>query len=202
MVLSPCQDGDDDRDQNPTRKLLDRARNGDQRAFDQLFHRYHLALMRWAHGRLCTSARGQNETRDVVHISLYKAFHSLNGFVYRHPGSFLGYLHEILRNEVATVNRRWMSRKPDSEVTGDQPDPGPGPEGEYEEKERLALYERALATLPARDQELIRMREMGLTNAEVADEASIATPNAARMAVTRAIERLASVLQGILHEQN
>jgi RNA polymerase sigma-70 factor (ECF subfamily) len=200
MVLSVRQDGDDDRELNPTRRLLERARSGDQRAYDQLFHRYHMALMRWAHGRLCSSARGQNETRDVVHICLYKAFHSLDGFVYRHQGSFLGYLHEILRNEVATVNRRWMSRKPNAELDKEQPDPGPGPESEYEERQKLELYEQALATLPARDQELIRMREMGLTNAEIADEAGLATPNAARMAVARAIERLALTIQRVLHE--
>lgn len=200
MVLSVRQD--DVTDLDPTSQLLERARKGDQRAFDQLFRRYHLALMRWAHGRLCASARGQNETRDVVHISLHKAFHSLDRFVYRRQGSFLGYLHEILRNEVASVNRRWMSKKPNAELDGDHPDPGPGPEGDYEERERLALYERALATLSVKDQELIRMREMGLTNSEIAEEAAFDKPNAARMAVTRAIERLAAALQGMLHERN
>jgi RNA polymerase sigma-70 factor, ECF subfamily len=201
MVLSVRQDGDVT-DLDPTSQLLERARKGDQRAFDQLFRRYHLALMRWAHGRLCVSARGQNETRDVVHISLQKAFHSLDRFVYRHQGSFLGYLHEILRNEVATVNRRWRSKKPSSELDGDQPDPAQGPEADYEAKERLELYERALARLPAREQELIRMREMGLTNSEIAEEATFDTPNAARMAGTRAIERLGVELQGMLHERN
>lgn len=195
MVPSPPQDGDDPNTLNPTRLLLERARVGDQRAFDLLFQRYHLALMRWAHGRLCASARGQNETRDLVHICLSKAFHSLDGFVYRHQGSFLGYLHEILKNEVATVNRRWMARKPSAELDGDFPDSAPGPDEEYEGKERLQRYERALATLPAREQELIRMREMGLTHEAIATESGFSTPNAARMAVTRAIERMADEIR-------
>lgn len=197
MDPSLCHDGDGSRDANPTWKLLERARNGDQRAFDQLFHRYHVPLMRWAHGRLCASARGQNETRDLVHISIGKAFSSLDGFVYRHQGSFLGYLHRILRNEVATMNRRWMARKPSSELEGDVPDSGPGPDDAYIEKERLEMYERALATLPTRDQELIRMREMGLSNPEIAIEAGLASPNAARMAVARAIQRLAAAIRDL-----
>jgi RNA polymerase sigma-70 factor (ECF subfamily) len=151
--------------------------------------------MRWAHGRLCASARCQNETRDLVHISIGKAFSSLDGFVYRNQGSFLGYLHRILRNEVATVNRLWMMRKPSAELDGNVADSGPGPDDAYVARERLEIYERALATLPTRDQELIRMREMGLTNPEVASEAGFASPNAARMAVTRAIERLAAAIR-------
>ncbi|HYJ32905.1 MAG TPA: sigma-70 family RNA polymerase sigma factor [Candidatus Binatia bacterium] len=194
MVLPSSQDGDGQA-LNPTRTLLERARAGDQRAFDLLFQRYHMPLMRWAHGRLCASARGQNETRDVVHICFSKAFHSLDRFVYRHQGSFLGYLHEILKNEVVSMNRRWMGRKPSAELDGDYPDSALRPDEEYEGKERRERYERALASLTPREQELIVMREMGLTNAEIAVELGFSTPNAARMAVTRAIERLAAAIR-------
>lgn len=193
-MLPSSQDGDGQA-LNPTRTLLERARAGDQRAFAQLFQRYHMALMRWAHGRLCASARGQNETRDLVHICLSKAFHSLDGFVYRHQGSFLGYLHEILKNEVASANRRWMTKKPSAELDGDYPDSALRPDEEYEAKERKERYERALASLTPREQELIVMREMGLTHAEIAAELDLPTANAARMAVTRAIERLAAAIR-------
>ena len=195
-MLPSSQDGDGQA-LNPTRTLIERARAGDQRAFDQLFLRYEMPLMRWAHGRLCASARGQNETRDVVLNCFSKAFNSLDRFVYRHQGSFVGYLHEILKNDVASMNRRWMTKKPSAELDGDYPDSALRPDEEYEGKERKERFERALAALTPREQELIVMREMGLTHAEIAVELELPTANAARMAVTRAIERLAAAVREI-----
>lgn len=201
MVPELCRDPSDGQGQNRTRELIDRARNGDQRAFDELYRRYQIPLTRWAHGRLCPAARGQNETADLVHISIFKAFHSLEGFVYRHEGSFLGFLHEILRNEVVSINRRWIAKKPNLDVDGDEPDSGPGPLEQLEEKERLELYERALNALTIRERDLIRMREMGLKHSEIAEEGDFPTANAARMAVTRAVANLAEVLRGMMHER-
>jgi RNA polymerase sigma factor (sigma-70 family) len=200
-VPDPLRDDGDGRDLNPTLRLLDLAKKGDQRALSELFHRYHIPLTNWAHGRLCPAARSQNETRDVVQISFQKAFQSLDGFDYRHQGSFLGYLHQILRNEIATTNRRWIKKKPTVELDGEHVDPAPDPFDVTAERERQELYERALATMTSYEQELIRMREMGMRNSDIAEELDIASSNAARMAVSRAVARLAAIIAAMTHDR-
>ena len=59
-------------------------------------------------------------------------------------------------------------------------------------QEAIERYERALATLRREDRELVVARiELGYTNKEIAELLDRPTPNAARMAVERAIIRLA-----------
>ena len=61
-------------------------------------------------------------------------------------------------------------------------------------KRQVEGYEAALQRLPAGERELIIARvEMGLTYAELADAAGKPSADAARMAVTRALLRLAAV---------
>lgn len=198
---APLRDDGDGRELNPTLRLLDLAKKGDQRSLSELFHRYHLRLTNWAHGRLCPAARSQNETRDLVQIAFQKAFNSLDGFDYRHEGSFLGYLHQILRHEVANANRRWMKKKPTVELDGDHVDPAPDPLADVIESERQELFDRALATMTPYEQSLIRMREMGFKNSDIAEELDLPSPNAARMAVARAVERLAAIISAMTHDR-
>jgi len=187
---------------NPTHRLLLRAHGDDQRAFTELYRRFQRPLMTWAHGRLCRQARGQNETRDLVHISISKAFLSVRKkeFDYRHPGAFVGFLHQILRNEVASINRQYLIRPPMQALSADHADPSTLPDRKVEDDERWALYERGLATLKQDDQLLIRLREMGMSHADIGEEVDL-TPNAARMAVKRAIDRLAEAIRRMLQQR-
>jgi DNA-directed RNA polymerase specialized sigma24 family protein len=59
----------------------------------------------------------------------------------------------------------------------------------------LERYERALARLRPEDREAIVAREMGWTNAEIADMLRKPSANAARMAVERALLRLADEMR-------
>lgn len=179
---------------NPTVRLLEAARNGDQRAFDLLYRRYQLRLTTWAHGRLCDAARSKNETGDLVLNSFLSAFQKVETFEYRRDNAFLGYLYRILYHEVATANRN-AKRAPkvvpleegivDGKVRADD---------QFVENERWERYEAALATLPLDVQGLIRMREMGLTFVQMGLEMG-KDPNTVRMAVTRALVKLSRAIR-------
>jgi len=62
-------------------------------------------------------------------------------------------------------------------------------------REALAAYERALGRLTGEQHDAVVLRmELGFTHAEVAQALGLPTPNAARMAVARALVRLTEVL--------
>ena len=63
-----------------TIELLDRARNGDRAALDQLFARHAGPLRRWANGRLPTRARDLIDTDDVVQDALLQTFKRIGEF--------------------------------------------------------------------------------------------------------------------------
>ena len=60
--------------------LLELAREGDSQALDRLLERCVPALRRWAHGRLPQTARGMNDTADIVQDTIIAAMRLLEAF--------------------------------------------------------------------------------------------------------------------------
>jgi RNA polymerase sigma-70 factor, ECF subfamily len=67
-------------DPESTFELLNRARNGDQPALDQLFARHLRPLQRWASGRLPKWARDLADTDDLVQDTLLQTFKRIGDF--------------------------------------------------------------------------------------------------------------------------
>ena len=67
-----------------TIELLELAKGGDPQALDRLLERCVPALRRWAHGRLPPTARGLNDTSDVVQDTIISAMRRLEVFQSRH----------------------------------------------------------------------------------------------------------------------
>jgi len=181
----------------PTVALIRRIRDGDSVARDTLLKRYLPALRRWAHGRLPASARDLSDTDDLVQVTLMRALNNIDEFDARHTGSFLAYLRQILLNQVRDELRRQQRRPPGSEIDTELPDLETPPLVEQMlGHERVRAYERALAALPKRQQELIVMRmEFGMSYPEIAAEVD-STPDAVRVMVARAIVLLSKELGG------
>jgi RNA polymerase sigma-70 factor (ECF subfamily) len=93
--------------------------------------------------------------------------------------------------------RRQQRRPPGSELDTELPDLETPPLVEQMlGHERVRAYERALAALPKRQQELIVMRmEFGMSYPEIAAEVD-STPDAVRVMVARAIVLLSKELGG------
>ena len=171
--------------------LLNRARAGDQDALAQLFQRYMGPLKRWAHGRLPAWARDLRDTDDLVQESVIQTLRHVDKFEPRHDGAFLAYLRTALGNKLKDEIRR-ARRAPREPLGTDHADEGPSVVEEVIGRQTLARYEQSLARLSEDEREAVLARvELGKSYAEVAELLGKPSADAARMAVTRALLKLA-----------
>jgi RNA polymerase sigma-70 factor, ECF subfamily len=172
-------------------RLLERARNGDRGALDRLCERYLPRLRRWTRGRLPRYARDLVDSDDLVQEAVLNTLKHIDRFDPREPTSFQAYLRRAIVNRIRNEMKR-VGRRPGVEpVTGDELEQGPSPLDIAAGRELSARYSAALSQLPRDDQEAIVSRvEMGCSYAEVADILGKSSPDAARMALGRALVRL------------
>jgi len=172
--------------------LLQRVRRGDSQALDRLLHRYTPALRRWARGRLPRWARDVSDTQDLVQDTLIQAMKHLEGFRYEGPGALQAYLRQALMNRIRDELRRAQRRPIATGLDVDIPERAASPLEQAIGHEALDAYEAALSELRAEDREAIIARlELGQSYEEVAAILGKPTANAARVAVQRAVVRLA-----------
>lgn len=178
-------------DSESTLDLLIKVREGDDRALDRLIARYLPELTRWASGRLPRWARHAVDTDDLVQESLVGVFQKLDGFEYRGEGALLAYLRQAVLNRIRN-QMRWAGRRPRSEgLAADAEQPGTSPLEAAIGVQSVEHYESALQRLtPAEREALIGRLELGLTYTELAAALGKPSPDAARMAVARAMVRL------------
>ncbi len=180
-----------------TAVLVERYRQGDERACDELLHRYLPMLRRWAHGRLPAYARSTAETDDLVQVTLQRALRQLGRFEVRHEGAFLAYLRRIFLNTVRDEIRRY-GRSPRQVDVEAQPHLADGEPSAIERllgQQKLERYELALAALPEEHRHAVILRvEFGMSFEEIAKALDRPSANAARMTVTRALDKLAEQL--------
>ncbi len=181
-----------------TVSLLASARAGDAAARERLFERVMPPLRHWAHQRLPNSVRDLNDTEDLVQVTVMRGLQKIDQFESRGPGAFLGYLRTTLLNALRDELRR-TSRRPDHTASSEwAADAAPSPLEAMIGREMLDRYERALATLSEDDREAVLLRiEMGFSHQEIADALRIASANAARMRVARALVVLAKAMRDV-----
>lgn len=176
-------------------RLLDRAIRGDRSAREALFARYLPWLRRWARGRLPDWARGVADTSDMVQDALHRTVTRLGGFEPRGDGALRAYLRSAVENRIRDEMRR-VARRPAMDVL-DEEQPLDGNDRSLQEKiihdEAWDSYRSALKRLPRRDQRLIVGRlELGYSFRQLAAIDGRGGPDAARMALKRALVRLAA----------
>ena len=175
-----------------TLELLERVRHGDDDALEALFTRCVPALRRWATGRLPLSARGMHDTVDIVQDTLVSALRQLKDFDARHQGALQAYLRQAVMNRIRDLVRQRDRRPVRAELPEAIADEAPSPLALAIGAENQALYERALKQLRPADQEAIINRlELQHSYEELAVLLDKPSPAAARVAVMRAMKRLA-----------
>jgi RNA polymerase sigma-70 factor (ECF subfamily) len=175
--------------------LLARARAGDQSALNELLSRYLPRLQRWATGRLPGWARDLADTQDLVQEALVRAFKGMERFEARGEGALAAYLRQAVLNRIRDEIRR-VKRRPEREELEDRPTSGASPLELAIGMEALERYERALARLRDADREaVVAAVEMSYTPDELARVLGKPTANAARVAVARALGRLAEEMR-------
>jgi RNA polymerase sigma factor (sigma-70 family) len=178
-----------------TARLLERARLGDASALALLVRRSLPALRRWTRGRLPAGSRVL-ETTDVVQEAVMAALGRLDGLDARHHGALQAHLRQAVLNRIGDVARQQERRPPATGLPVELRDPWRSPLEQAIGPENLARYEAALERLRPADREAIVGRiEMQYSYEELAVALGKPTSGAARLAVTRAMRRLADEMR-------
>lgn len=178
-----------------TLELLDRIKQGDDDAVETLVARSLPPLRRWARGRLPGHARSLAETNDLVQQALIRALPQLKRFDARYPGALQAYLRQAVANHIRDEIRRANRHPVAPELPEEPPDQAPSPLEIAIGRQGFERYEAALAKLRPQDREAIIARvELQQSYDEVALALGKPSANAARVAVTRAIRELITLM--------
>ena len=185
-------------DLESTLELVQRARSGDRDALDRLFARSIPVLRRWASGRLPRWTRDLMDTDDLVQETVVRAVNRMGAFVPRHDGALQAYLRQAVMNRIRDEVRRSARQPGSADLADDIPDLNASPLEEVIGHEAVERYEAALARLKPEEREAIVVRiEMEGTYEQVAAALGKPSPDAARMAVSRALLRLAEEMSRV-----
>lgn len=177
-----------------TLALLRRARDGDRDALDGLFARLLPSLRRWAHGRLPGGVRDLSDTADLVQHAIVGALRHLDRFEPRRRDALRAYLRQAIRNRVLDELRRHGRRPLHVPMDGADlaAEAGLSPLARLLSREQEERLHRAMDRLRAEDRELVIARlDLGYNYSQIALATGRPSPDAARMAVHRALLRLA-----------
>lgn len=176
-----------------SRWLLSRARRGDSNALAILIDRCLPDLRRWTRGRLPHWLRASADTSDLIQDAIVRTLSRLDAFEPDGRGALAAYLRTAVRNRIADEHRRaarWVPA-PLEGLTSRDASPLDLAMGAETERQ----YRAALAELSRRDQELIVAHvELDYSHAQLGCMIG-RSPNAARMALCRALTRLTSQLR-------
>lgn len=190
--MSSVSDGDPE----PTIELLARVRAGDSRSLESLCARYLPRLRRWTSGRVPAPARGFLDTEDLVQDVFVRAVKQFDNPDLGEGGALHAYLRQAILNRIRDAARRVRVRPGMDELQGDEIDPSPSPLQDLIGQELADRYERALSRLRPEEREAVVARiEMDCGYAELAELLGKPSPDAARMAVGRALVRLAEEMR-------
>lgn len=183
-----AEDASDSTTMGSTAHLLTRIRDGSVEARDQLTRRYLGPLKRFAHGRLPRRSRDLLDTDDLVQMTMIRGIEKAGSIRTAQRGGFFAYLRRILINQVRDEIRRHGRRPRIEPLDESVRSPAPTPLDAVLEAETFDAYRAALAKLPRRQRDALRLRvEYGLPYQEVSDELGLRSANAARMLVSRAL---------------
>ena len=167
--------------------------NQSEEAVNVLFGRYLPRITRWARGRLPRYARNMLDTDDLVQDTVFQTLKRLQSFEVRHEGALQGYLRTAVVNRIRDEVRR-ATRHPGAQSLHEDGhvDAAASPLEEAIGGQAVARYERAMDKLSEDERQAIVLRvELQLPYAQIAEEMRKPSPDAARMAVARALVRLA-----------
>jgi RNA polymerase sigma-70 factor, ECF subfamily len=176
-------------------QLLNRARIGDRTALGRLISRCLPALTRWAHRRLPQWARAAADTGDLVQDAILRTLRQTRALDLDSRSALAAYLREAVQNHIRDEHRRFARRGVHDALSDGLVDGTPSPLDRALIQEQDARYHAALARLSLRDRELIVAHvELGYTHAQLGCMTG-RSRNAARMALERAVRRLAAQMR-------
>lgn len=176
-------------------ELLNLAKAGDDQALERLLTRHLSALRRWASGRLPIWARDASDTEDLVQETVFHTLKHIPQLEAERDGALQAYLRQAVMNRIRNELRR-ASRHPQRVTIEDEvPAPSMSPLDDAIGSETVERYEAALTRLSKGDREAVIGRlELGYSFQELANALGKPSADAARVAVNRALVRLAAFM--------
>jgi RNA polymerase sigma-70 factor (ECF subfamily) len=170
-------------------ELVERARQGDRAAFDELASAVAGGIVGRIRRRLGPALRGELDPEDVAQEALYRAFRSLREFRWQGAGSFEAWVHGIALRIVLYAGRergKWKLLRISREPAAEDVSPSRGQRRE----ERFERLERALERLSAEQRDVVQLvRLEGLSIAQAAERLE-RTPASVRGLLFRAMKSL------------
>lgn len=135
------------------------------------------------------------DTSDLVQDVFLRTLQGLDRIEVRGPGIFQAYVRRAVLNRIRD-EVRWARRRPGPDgVPESLTDSTPSPLEQAITTDTLERYERALGTLTDDERELVHLRiELDFPYEEIATMTGRASSDAARMAVKRALARVAAAM--------
>jgi RNA polymerase sigma-70 factor (ECF subfamily) len=175
-----------------SQRLLARARRGEASAMGLLIAGCLPDLRRWAHRRLPQWVRSAADTSDLVQDAVLGTLARLDAFQPQGRRALASYLRTAVRNRIADEHRRAAQWIASADAIEALPSEAASPLQDAIDAETRRRYRHALAQLSSRDQELLVAHfELDYSHAQLGCMTG-RSPHAARMALTRAIGRLAA----------
>lgn len=179
-------------------RLVSRAQRGDRSALNQLYERHLGPLQRWAHGRLPKWARTMADTADLVQEALLNTLRHLHRFEPQGHGALRAYLRRAVDNRINDEFRQIARRGAASVLDEEHPGAAPSPLDEAMASQTEERYRAALERLKPAERQLIVARvEMGYSFEQLAMISNKARPDSARVALHRALVRLAEEMASV-----
>jgi RNA polymerase sigma-70 factor, ECF subfamily len=180
-------------------ELLQRAQSGDAEAVNRLVDIYLLPLRRWASGRLPRWARDLSDTQDLVQDAVLSTLKRLQDFQPTRDGALHAYLRTAVMNRIRDEIRRVHRRPFQTELDEEVPGTGASPFVAASEKEVFERYESALGQLREEEREIVIARlDFELTYEQIAVALGRPSPDAARVAVRRALVKLSEIMKSTI----
>lgn len=161
-------------DKETIRRLVQRARSGDEESFGELVKTYHQRLYSLAYGL----AGNPDDAREIVQQTWIKAWQKLGSF--KEDSEFFTWVYRVASNTGLDYLRRRARRREDELPPGGEwpadarmaqaASQSPRPDREAERAELMAVFEETLDELSPEHRLAITLREVdGLSYEEIAD---------------------------------
>lgn len=170
--------------------IVERAQRRDPDAWEALYRRTYGPLHSYARRRLPSSAHAD----DAVSETMTRAINRIDRFTWQ-GGGIDAWLYGILRNVVLEMGR--AAGRARGSPSDDHPSSAGGPLDLVLHREEATHVRRAFARLSEEDQEVLELRVVGQLDAEAAGEVLGKKAGAVRMAQSRALGRLRTLLEEV-----
>lgn len=167
--------------------------------FAPLYERHAMAIYKYCFNQ----TRNPDVANDLTAQVFLRALERLHQYRPRRGATFRSWLFAIARNIVIDQWRRSRPTRPYERESYDIVADEPGPEELATHRSEMERLATAVETLPERYQDIIQLRLVGLTTAEMASALGMTEP-ALKSAQTRAYRRLRELLEsteGRTHER-